>query len=154
MYIQHRGERGSVDVLGWHGAWRALVAIEVKTRLCDFGDLLSTMDRKGRFAPEHARLLGWRPLRFGNILVLPEATRARRTIGSSDAVFDAALPARTIEVRRWLQKPDGDLHGIWLLSNSSAGNANWGPGATPRARRPREGPDETNPATADWALGG
>ena len=40
------GERGSVDVLAWHAPDRALLVVEVKTKLPDLQDLLQ-MDRKG-----------------------------------------------------------------------------------------------------------
>lgn len=68
------GERGSVDVLAWHPVWRAVLVAEIKTRLPDLQDLLSTMDRKRRLAPTLARDMGWKPLLVGSVLVLPEET--------------------------------------------------------------------------------
>jgi transcriptional regulator with XRE-family HTH domain len=44
------GERGSVDVLGWLPARRALLVVEVKSEIADLQDTLSTMDRKRRLA--------------------------------------------------------------------------------------------------------
>src|ERR1700690_595708 len=46
------GERGSIDVLAWLPAARALVLIECKTSLPDLQDALSTMDKKRRLEPE------------------------------------------------------------------------------------------------------
>ena len=46
--FNHYGERGSVDVIGWHQTTGTLVIIEVKSRLLDVQDLFSTLDRKTR----------------------------------------------------------------------------------------------------------
>jgi hypothetical protein len=39
------GERGSVDVFAWHASRRAVLCLEIKTRLVDLQDMLSTEDR-------------------------------------------------------------------------------------------------------------
>ncbi len=116
------GERGSIDVLAWSPANRAVLAIEVKTRLPDIQDLLSTMDRKRRLLRTIARAEGWSPLFQASVLVLPEETWARHAIRRFDTVFDAALPARTIEVRHWLDRPQRDLRGIWFLLDDGTGS--------------------------------
>jgi len=68
------GERGAIDVLAWHAAEKALLCVEVKTRLPDLQDLLSTMDRKRRLAPGLVWELGWRPVVVGSVLTLPAET--------------------------------------------------------------------------------
>jgi transcriptional regulator with XRE-family HTH domain len=113
------GERGSVDVLAWQPLRRALLIIEVKTKVADLQDLLSTMDRKRRLAPAMAKALGWKPLRIGSVLVLPGETWARNAVERFGPVFGAALPARTVEVTRWLAQPGGDIRGIWFLVNDT-----------------------------------
>ena len=40
------GERGSIDVLGWHAATRTLLVTELKTEIVDVQELLGTLDRK------------------------------------------------------------------------------------------------------------
>jgi transcriptional regulator with XRE-family HTH domain len=110
-----RGERGSIDVLGWQAAARAVLVVEVKPRIDDLQDLLSTLDRKRRLAPALARDLGWKPLLVGAALVLPEEHQARASVEAFASVFDAALPARTLELRRWLVRPSRDVRGIWFL---------------------------------------
>jgi transcriptional regulator with XRE-family HTH domain len=129
------GERGVYDVLSWHPARRALLSIEIKTRLPDLQDLLSTMDRKGRLAPKMADELGLRPRVFASVLVLPEETWARNAIGNFGPVFAAALPARTTEVRRWIHQPERDLRGIWFLLNDARGSVKQRPGGSMRVRR-------------------
>lgn len=140
-----RGEHGSIDVLAWHAPTRALLTVEVKTKLPDLQDLLSKMDRKRRLAPALARELGWRPLAIGSVLVLPEATWARNVLDRFGPVFAAALPARTADVRRWLRQPDRDLRGIWLLLNDTPGGTKRRPGGSMRVRPRRPELSQSNP---------
>ena len=109
------GERGSIDVFAWQAVGRAVLCVEVKTRLADLQDLLSTEDRKRRLAPTLARKLGWKPVIVGSVLVLPEETWARNAVSRYRSVFDAKFPLRSTDVRRWLKSPDGDIGGIWFL---------------------------------------
>jgi transcriptional regulator with XRE-family HTH domain len=146
--FNERGEQGSIDVLAWHPPTRALLSIEVKTKLPDLQDLLSKMDRKRRLAPTLGRELGWRPLVVGSVLVLPEETWARSAVGRFDPIFAAALPAPTTEVRRWLRRPDRDLRGIWFLLNFTPGNAKRRPGGSMRVRPRRPVISKATPRSA------
>jgi hypothetical protein len=110
-------------VLAWNPGCRALLCVECKTKLPDLQDVLSTMDRKRRLAREIAKLEGWDPALVGSVLAVPDQTWARHAVARSGAIFDAALPARTVEVRRWLGSPAGDLRGIWFLFNDSRTSA-------------------------------
>jgi transcriptional regulator with XRE-family HTH domain len=140
------GERGSIDVLAWHPSFRALLCVECKTRLPDLQDLLSTMDRKRRLAPAVARLEGWNPAFVGSVLILPEQTWARNAMRRSGDVLDSALPARTVEIRRWLGCPSGDLRGIWFLLNDSGTNTKRRSGGQMRVRQRRaHDPDSPEP---------
>jgi transcriptional regulator with XRE-family HTH domain len=116
------GERGSIDILAWHPILRVVVAIEVKTRLVDLQDLFSTTDRKRRLVATICRQEGWEPVAAGSVLVLPEEGWARKGVRRFAPLFDAAFPARTVEVRRWLQRPVGDLRGIWFLADDRHGS--------------------------------
>ena len=138
------GERGSIDVMAWLPAARALALVECKTSLPDLQDALSTMDKKRRLAPEIARIEGWDPTAFASVLVLPDSTWARNRVRNSNAIFDAALPARTVEVRCWIGAPSGNLRGIWFLPNDSTTNAMRGRGGLMRVssrRRSQAGPE-------------
>jgi transcriptional regulator with XRE-family HTH domain len=132
-----QGERGSVDVFAWHPITRAVLVVEVKTMIRDLQDLVSTLDRKRRLGPLLARRLDWRPLLFGTVLVLPGETQARNAVGKHLAVLDAVLPARTIDVRRWLTRPDRDLRGIWFLLNFAGAGSKRASGGPMRVRRRR-----------------
>lgn len=131
--FNHFGERGSVDVLGWHPGRQAVVVIEVKTRIVDLQDLLGMLDRKVRIAgavlPAER---GWRPSSIARIVVLPDATASRAAVGRHRATFAAALPDRTVAVRRWLGDPVGDLRAVWFLRGTTAVGAPLGLG------RPKE----------------
>ena len=146
--FNQRGEQGSIDVLAWHPPTRALLSVEVKTKLADLQDLLSKMDRKRRLAPTLGRELGWRPLVVGSVLVLPEETWARNAVGRFDPIFAAALPAPTTEVRRWLRQPDRDLRGIWFLLNFASGDARRRPGGSMRVRPRRPAISKATPRSA------
>ncbi len=115
--FNHYGDRGSVDIAGWHASTRTLLIIEVKSRLADVQDLHATMDRKCRVVPALlARERGWRAVNVGRVLVVADASTTRRIVARHAATFDAALPQRTIGVRGWLRRPAGSIAGIWFLS--------------------------------------
>ncbi len=111
------GERGSVDVLGWRSGSGVLLLMEVKTRIVDLGDLLSTLDRKRRVVPglwAAEKLVTVQSV--GVVVVLPDCAASRRAIHRHAATFESSFPARTVDVRRWLANPAGNLRGVWFLT--------------------------------------
>jgi transcriptional regulator with XRE-family HTH domain len=112
-----RGERGSIDILALHVPTGSLLVIEVKSVVPDLQAMLSTLDRKGRLAPEVARERGWHGKTVTRLLVLPDDRTARRRVAMLERTFGTALPARTAEVRRWLKQPGGANHGLLFLSD-------------------------------------
>lgn len=112
------GERGSIDILAWHPIARILLVIEVKSVVPDIQATLAGVDRKVRVARVLARERGWNPTGVGRILVLPDDRTARRRIDAFATTIRRAFPARTSEVRRWLQKPAGELSGVLFLTDS------------------------------------
>ncbi len=147
------GERGSIDVLAWQPASRALLCVEAKTRLPDLQDLLSAMDRKRRLAPAAARPEGWKPLVVGSVLAVPEETWARNALKRFDAVFAAAQPAGTLDVRRWLAHPDREIRGVWFVPNDAPGSATRRPGGSMRIRPRRAVAAGPNPRSASESPG-
>jgi transcriptional regulator with XRE-family HTH domain len=132
------GERGCVDILAWHPEHQALLLIEVKSELVDVQTLLRGMDVKARIVPALlSKTRGWRPRHLGSILALPDESAARRAVDQYRAIFDAALPTRTVEVRRWLRAPEGPLRGICFLSSTPTRRAIRNPGSRGRVRQPR-----------------
>ena len=125
-----RGERGSIDILAFHPATGSLLVIEIKSVVPDMQAMLHGIDRKGRLAREIARERGWVVTSITRLLVLPDDRTARRRVERHAATFRAALPARTVAVRRWLQLPDGTMDGVLFLSDAHH------TGARHRIRRP------------------
>lgn len=123
------GERGSIDVLAWHEESRALLVVEVKSRLVDLQDLLAGLDRKARLAPVIARKShAWDPAVVARLLVLPAGSTSADALARHRAVFRTALPDRTVGVKRWLRSPLGPLRGVLLLRDI-------GPATGPRRTR-------------------
>ena len=118
--FSHYGERGSVDLVAWHAGSHVLLVIEVKTRIYDVQRLLAGVDRKARLA---GQLLpnerGWLPRTVARLVVVPELTANRALVAAHAALFEAALPARSREVRTWLRRPVGSLRGVWFLSTAN-----------------------------------
>lgn len=136
--FNHFGDRGSVDVVAWHAARRALLIVEVKSRIVDLQALTGSIDRKVRVVPGLlARDRQWRAAHVGIVLVIAETTANRQQLRRHPATFGAAFPAGTVEVRRWLHSPDGSLRGTWFLRPSSQRTDMRRPGGPRRVRVPR-----------------
>lgn len=119
------GERGSVDVLAWRDAARALLMVEAKTRIADVQDLHATFDRKARVVPKLvARERGWRPALAGMLLVVAESHANREAVRAHTATFAARFPAGSREARRWIREPDGDFAGLLFLPDLGVSQRN------------------------------
>jgi transcriptional regulator with XRE-family HTH domain len=118
--FNHYGERGSVDVLGWHVGSRALVIIEVKSRLTDLQDLLASLGRKIRIVPGLVSAeRGWDATMVGRVVVMPGTTANRTIVGRHRAIFDSSFPGRAADARAWMRHPvPPGLAAIWFVSPS------------------------------------
>ncbi len=118
------GERGAIDVVGWHAESGTLLVVEVKTELVSIEETLRRHDTKVRLA---ARVVeerfGWRPQRVARLLVLPEQRTARRQVERHAAVMTPAYPVRGHEVAAWLRSPSGSVSGLVFLPATSDGRA-------------------------------
>jgi hypothetical protein len=139
--FNHYGERGSIDIVGWHAATRSLLLIEAKTLIVNVQELLSSMERKERLAP---RLLaaerGWKPASVSTLLVIRESHPARDVLARQAATFDSALPVRTRAARRWLRAPVGRLAGVMFVTESRLRTISGARGRRSRVRRHRTTP--------------
>ncbi len=120
------GERGSIDVLAWHPKRHALAVFEVKSITPDMQAMLGGIDRKGRLAPTIARDGGWAPVSsVARILVMADSSTNRRRLARFGATVQAALPARGVEIRRWLEDPVGPAPaGVWFVAHDRGAVAN------------------------------
>ena len=118
------GERGSIDVLGWHAKRRALLVGELKTELDDLQDTTATLDRKQRLAPVVARERGWGPAEtVGRWLILGERGSNRRRVQSHSAVLRNAFPDDGHRAVSWLADPVGPFSGLSFLPVATPGSA-------------------------------
>jgi hypothetical protein len=134
------GERGSVDIVAWHALTRSLLLVEVKTRLVDVQELLATLDRKCRVVPPLlARDHGWRrPVGVGRVVVVHDASTARRVVARHAETFSSALPKRSADVRQWVRRPSGPMAGVWFLSFTTRGRGKRSSVTVERVRRPSQ----------------
>ncbi len=116
------GERGSIDVLGWHPLHRALLVVELKSELVDLQDLVSTLDRKRRLAREIARGRGWDGEVVGAWLIIEEGTRNRQRVQEHAAVLRHAYPADGHAMAAWLRAPIEPILGMSFLANNRRAN--------------------------------
>lgn len=122
--FNHFGDRGSVDVLAWRPEAGALLIVEIKTEIANLEETLRVLDMKARVVPGLLSREGQWPSRVvGAVLVLPDATAHRNLVARHSATIAAALPARTLAVRRWLADPSGSIRGIWFLGGTRTGGA-------------------------------
>ncbi|MGH2446501.1 MAG: helix-turn-helix domain-containing protein [Candidatus Limnocylindria bacterium] len=118
--FSHYGERGSIDIVAWHAPSSTLLVIEVKTRIYDVQALVAGVDRKARLAGQLLRAdRGWTPAAVARLVVVPELGANRSLVARHRSLFDAALPARSREIRTWLRLPSGAISGVWFLSITS-----------------------------------
>ncbi len=133
--FNHYGDRGSVDIVAWHPGTRILLLIEVKSELDDVQAVMRSMDVRLRLVPGLlARERGWRAAAVASVLVLPAESSARRAVARHEAIFHAALPARTVEVRRWLAAPAGPLRAVWFVADTFTKRAIRNPGSPGQIR--------------------
>ena len=109
------GERGSIDILGWHAAERALLVGEVKSVVPDAQATIGTLDRKARLAARIGPERGWDPLTVARLLLIGEGTTARQRVARHAALFEAAYPDRGRRILGWLRRPVGPLSGLLFL---------------------------------------
>ena len=116
------GERGSVDILGWHATTRTLLIVEVKSRFTDLQEMLLSLGRKLRLVPDEVRReIGWDPVAVGRVVVAPGTTANRNVIGRHRSIFEATLPQQATAIRQWIRRPQGPIAGVWLLSSDVLG---------------------------------
>ncbi len=135
--FNHFGERGSVDVLGWHPASEAVLIIEVKSVIADAQAMVGTHERKTRLADVIAGGRGWKPTLVGSLLIVTDSSTSRDRVGALADLFGVAYPDRAITVRRWLRNPSGPLAGLMFLRISRPEGATQTPTGRQRVRRRR-----------------
>jgi transcriptional regulator with XRE-family HTH domain len=131
------GERGSIDLLGYHEPTRIALVVEVKSVVPDLQAAIMSLDRKARLALRIATDRGWPATSAGRLLVLPGDRTARRRVDQHAETFQAAFPARFSQVNSWLADPRREAFaGLLFVSGARQASARHrvaGPGAGDRA---------------------
>jgi transcriptional regulator with XRE-family HTH domain len=128
------GERGVIDLLGWHAATRTLLVIELKTEIVDVGEMLGTFDRKRRLAWRVAAGSDWRPAAVAVCLLLREGRTNRRRVAAHELTLRAALPDDGRRLRGWLAAPVGALAALAFVPDPQSASARRGSATNRRVR--------------------
>lgn len=129
------GERGSIDVLGWHPARGAVAICEVKTELASMEATLRKFDEKLRLGPRIGRdRFGRSPRVVVGLLVLGDASTARRRVAAQGRLLDATYPFRGRAA--WAMVAAGAAPGRGLVFLSPTPVAGGSKHSVSRVRRP------------------
>lgn len=141
------GERGSIDLLGLHAPSGSVVLVEAKTEVTSFEEMQRRFDVKTRLMPRIVEnRFGWRPRQIARILVVTDTRTNRRRIDRVRVLVERAYPLRSIAVKRWLQRPIGDVGGIWFLSPMPAQTGSRRAGGPSRVRVASTGRADPTPS--------
>ncbi len=122
--FNHYGDRGSCDLVAWHGGTQTLLVVEIKSRLGNLQDTLHQLDVKARLGGLLARQLGWpAPGAVVRALVIAEARTARRIVKSHAALFNG-FGMRGRAAAAWLRAPSASVSGLlWFEEPSHSDGA-------------------------------
>lgn len=120
------GERGRIDLLGWHPDRRIVLMDEQKTDLPDVQDVLGTLDVKERLARQIAREHSWDADAVAVLLVITRTNRNVRTVHRFEALF-SRFTLRGAAAVRWLRDPnrEGPQHLLLFVPPDAVGRAAW-----------------------------
>jgi transcriptional regulator with XRE-family HTH domain len=135
------GERGSIDVFGWHRRAELVAVNEIKASVPEAGNTVMGVDRKARLAPEIARDRGWRCRGVARFLVVGDGSTSRDRIARHADIFRTAFPAGTRASLAWIRDPSTPPpSGIIFVSPRNARGTGSARRPGPPIRRPRHPP--------------
>jgi transcriptional regulator with XRE-family HTH domain len=112
------GERGRIDLLGWHAATRTMLVIELKTELADAQSLLGSLDAKARLAGSIARELGLpTPALVARMIIFQESMTNRRRVERLATLF-SSFETRGAAAFAWLRRPSA-TSGLLIFSSAT-----------------------------------
>ncbi len=109
------GERGIIDLVGWHAGRRTLLVIELKTEIVDVQALIGAVDRYRRLAPRAVADRGWRPQQVSTWVFLAESRTNHRALAAHATVLRAAFRADGRGLAGWLADPMARVDGLTFL---------------------------------------
>lgn len=117
------GERGVVGLLAFHRQSGALLVIELKTVIVDVNELVGTLDRMWRLAPQIAAQEGWRVRSVSRCVIVSRTPPNARRPRVHRAVLRAAFPADGRAVRSWLIDPGDAISALSTRPSTNGGSA-------------------------------
>jgi transcriptional regulator with XRE-family HTH domain len=97
--------RGWIDILAFRPAGRALLVVEVKTRIDDLGRTLRTLGWYVRSSREAAHLLGWRPRSIAPALLCLATDETDARLAAANDQLRIELPGRARHLATWIDDP-------------------------------------------------
>jgi len=112
------GERGSIDLLGFHAGRRALIVVELKTEIPDPPGVVAQVDRYARLAGRVATDRGWdvAPGLVSRWVVVGESSMTRRQVARHQAMMRNAFPADGRAIDGWLADPRRPISCLSFIS--------------------------------------
>lgn len=129
------GERGVIDLLGWHPPSRSLLVVELKSELVDVQELVGTLDRKRRLAPRIAAERDWSSSQVSAWVIVGESRTNRRHVAQHAMLLRTAFPANGHALGAWLRTPGTAISGLSMLTYGHQENLRRGLGTPHRVRR-------------------
>ncbi len=134
------GERGSIDLLAWHPARRALLVVELKTEITDPAALVAQVDRYRRLAAGIVRERGWDPVSVSVWVVVADSTMNRRRLARHRTMLRNRFPLEGRTMRSWLRRPVGPVAALSFMADDRAGSTPRKAAPTKRVSRRIGGP--------------
>ena len=134
------GERGVIDILAFYPPSGAVLMIELKTELVDVQDLIASVDRYRRLAPQLARERGWEARSVSCWVLLRDTPANHRRVAAHATVLRTAFPQDGRRIPGWLRTPVTPISALSFLSNSHAQTAMSASAGIQRVRVPRLAP--------------
>lgn len=117
-------ERGIIDILAWHPRRRMLLVIELKTDIADVNELVGTIDKKRRLAPQVAAERGW-DMAGATVsiwLIIADSKTNRRRVDAHRSMLRAAFPTDGRSMGGWLADPSRRVAALSFWTDSHPGN--------------------------------
>ena len=117
------GDRGRMDLVGFHPVEGVLLIVEIKTAVVDAQAMLGALDVKARVGRTIARQLGWEARRVVPALVILDGSTARRHVRALEPLLNR-FDLRGRAAVDWLRQPILPANGLLFLTNfpSNAGS--------------------------------
>ena len=130
------GERGVIDVLGWHPEAATILVIELKTEIVDVQELMGTMDRRVRLAPRIASDRGYSARHVGAWVILANDRSNHRRLHDHGAVLRSKFPSDGRSISSWLTRPSQPIWALSFMPNDALDGLKDAGKSVPRVRRP------------------